>query len=105
LSVQACATCIYEEDHDERDEAAMCGLDVPSVEAEPAGLLLVARIERRRFRGDRLRLDDHAGQGWAFIGPAALSRQDVHSLLREVQSDLAAMPLAQFRDKYRPLMH
>ncbi len=96
---------MFEEDHGERDEAAMCGLDVPVVEGEPAGLLLVARIERRRLRGDRIRLDDHAGQSWSFIGPAALGGQDVDSLLQQVQSDLGAMPLAQFKDKYRPLMH
>jgi hypothetical protein len=104
LSVRGCATCIYEEDHDDRDETAICGLEVPGVEGEPAGLLLAARIERRRFRGDRILLDDRAGQGWAFIGPAAVGRQDVYSLLREVQSDLAAMPLTQFRDKYRLLL-
>ena len=94
-----------EEDHDERDEAAMCRFEVPSVESEPVGLLLVASIERRRFRGDRILLNDHAGQGWGFIGPAAVGRQDVHSLLRQVQSDLAAMPLTKFRDKYRGLIH
>jgi hypothetical protein len=105
LCVGACATCIYEEDHDERDEAAMCELAVPGVEGEPAGRLLVARIQRRRFRGDRIRLDDHAGGGWSSIGPTAVGRQDLHSLLRQVQSDLAAMPLTQFRDKYRPLMY
>jgi len=103
LSVRACVTCIYEEDHDERDETAMCGLEVPGVEGDPAELLLAARIERRRFRGDRILLHDHAGKGWAFIGPAAVGKRDVNGLLRQVQSDLATMPLTDFRDKYHPL--
>jgi len=105
LSVRACVTCIYEEDHDERDETAMCSLEAPGVGAEPAELLLAARIERRRFRGDRILLDDHAGQGWGFIRPAAVGSRDIQSLLRQVESDLAAMPLTHFRDKYRPLMN
>lgn len=98
----ACGECIYEEDHDLRDEAAMCSRVQPAEEHRPAGQTLVTRYKRRPLRGDRVVVQDRTGSRWLLRPPGA-TRESVEGLLAQVREDLAAMPIAQFREKYSAL--
>lgn len=100
--LNTCAACIYEEDHDLRDEAAMCARVSPASEHVPAAQALDAHYKRRRFRGDRVSVEDRAGGRW-LLRPPATAGGSVEHLLNQVQEDLASLPLNRFLEKYRPL--
>lgn len=95
-----CGACIAEEDYDERDESEMCSLVPPLDEQRPCGLTLVARHKRRRFRGDRILLEDAQGFRWAVLRAANTAPDALATLLAEVNDDLACMPVLPFYEKY-----
>ncbi len=104
LSVLHCVDCIIEEDHGDRDDADMCSRIPPDLEHVPVGDSLVARHRRRRLRGDRVLIEDSNGSRWALLRPPVAGPEEVERLMQEVRSDLATMPITQFRDKYRQFM-
>ncbi|MCZ2839370.1 hypothetical protein [Modestobacter sp. VKM Ac-2985] len=104
LSVTHCVDCIIEEDHGDRDDADMCSRVPPDLEHVPVEDSLVAHYRRRRWRGDRVLVEDHTGGRWALLRPRAAGPHEVNRLLQEVRADLATMPITQFREKYRQLM-
>ena len=54
-----------------------------------------------RYRGDRVSVESHTGARWALLRPPVAGRVHVERLTLQVQEDLATMPIAQFRQKYR----
>ena len=101
VSVTVCAACIHEEDIGTREEADMCSRVPPDMEHVPAGRSPVARHKRRPLRGDRVSVESHTGARWALLRPPVAGRVHVERLTLQVQEDLATMPIAQFRQKYR----
>jgi hypothetical protein len=104
ISITNCAECIVEEDHDAREAEDMCSRVPPHLEHVPVGDSLRVRYKRRPLRGDRVLIEDHAGGRWALLRPPLAGRAQVERLIRQVQEDLATMPITGFREKYRPLM-
>ena len=46
-------------------------------------------------------VESHTGARWALLRPPVAGRVHVERLTLQVQEDLATMPIAQFRQKYR----
>ena len=103
LLVEACVSCIEEQDYGKRDEADMCVRVTPGTDGLPAGHWLTARHLHRRFRGGRVRVEARQGYLWATLRPPAQSPEDIQALLRRVQEDLGVLTLDQFDEKYRAL--
>lgn len=104
LSVTRRVECIVEEDNGDRDDTAVCPLVPPDLAHVPVGGSLVARFERRPLRGDRVLIEDSSGGRWALLRPPFTDPREVDRLLSRVRSDMASMPITEFRDKYRHLM-
>ncbi len=104
ISIIHCADCTIEEDHGDREVADMCSRILPDLELVPVGDSLAARTRRRPLRGDRVLIEDYRGAHWALLRPPVAGRRQVGRLLLQVRADLAAMPITQFRGKYRPLV-
>jgi hypothetical protein len=103
IHIYACLECAIEEEQGDRDLAAICSRVPPGAATVPAGDSLTARYRRGLLRGDGVAIEDRSGQPWALLRPQNRSRQGLERLLRQVQEDLATMPIIQFREKYQAL--
>ncbi|MGF0114885.1 hypothetical protein ACQFYA_00990 [Promicromonospora sp. Marseille-Q5078] len=92
--VRACASCIAEEDHDQRDD--VCTLWPPEADL-PAHQVVRARLRRGRWGGTRLTLDLRDGRTWAVARRGTVLRTGgIERLGRE----LATMTLGDFWERH-----
>lgn len=98
--VAGCAECIAEEDEGRRTN--VCGHLAPQEEQPPAARRLHGRLQQRRFRHDRILIEDEHWYRWAEL--PATDGLDLRALLADIDADLAALPPIQFARKYRQWM-